>query len=381
MATYEGKWRCVRCSTANLGRYLNCQMCGVKRGDDIEFFLEDDASAINSAELLHQANAGADWICRYCDGNNRAFSSQCSSCGSLRSDKDKQLIEETRGVNDWSEVSQKAVRNAERQQNFQEAFQQTQSKKSFFSSRLFKFVLLGAGGLMAVFIAIFAGLVYLTTLTYPAEVEVTGLEWTRTITVEEYKTVTENAWEGELPPNARVQSSERAVHHTERVADGTRTVPETYTEQVSDGTETYVCGRTDKKNGYFEDKTCTRTKYKSITKTRNRSETVYKDVPVYRTRYNYQIEKWVTTDEKNTSGTDFNPQWAAVPADKTHRAGKRTENYVLLCKEFGGENKPHKIKLTAENWSKFTSGERLNGKKDFFGFLVELDKIGKVSDK
>jgi hypothetical protein len=377
MATYEGKWRCARCRVANLGRHLNCQTCGVKRGDDTEFFLEDDAAAISDAELLKQANAGADWICRYCDGNNRAFAAQCSSCGSLRSDKDKQLIEETRGVGDWSEAAQKTAKIGANQHNFQ----QTQSKKSFFSSILFKFALFGAGGLMTIFIAIFAGLVYIASLSYATEVEVTGLEWTRTVTVEEYKTVTETAWEGELPPDARVQSSERALHHTERVADGTRTVPETYTEQVSDGTESYVCGRTDKKNGYFEDKHCTRTKYKSVTKTRNRTETVYKDVPVYRTRYNYQIEKWVTFDEKTTSGTDFNPQWAIVQTDKTHREGKRTESYNLLCKELGGENKSHKIKLTPENWSKFASGERLNGKKDFFGFLVELDKVGKVDEK
>jgi hypothetical protein len=377
MANYEGKWRCSRCSMPNLGRNLNCQTCGVKRGDDIEFFLEDDAQAVNDAELLRQANAGADWICRYCDGNNRSFAAQCSSCGSLRSAKDKQLIEETRGVYDWSEAARKAAKNAAHQRNFQE----TQSKKSFFSSRFLKFALFGAGCLTAVFIAIFAGLVYIASLSYPTEVKVTGLEWTRTVAVEEYKTVTETAWEGEVPSGARVQSSERAVHHTEKVTDGTRTVPETYTEQVADGSESYVCGRTDKKNGYFEDKYCTRTKYKSVTRTRNKTETVYKDVPVYRTRYNYQIEKWVTIDEKATSGTDFNPQWAVVQIDKTHREGKRTESYNLIYKELSGDNKPHKIKLSAENWSKFTNGERLNGKKDFFGFLVELDKIGKVSDK
>jgi hypothetical protein len=381
MATYEGKWRCARCSTANLGRHLNCQTCGVKRAEDVEFFLEDEAQAISDAELLRQANAGADWICRYCGGNNRAFAAQCSSCGSVRTDEDKQLIEETRGVGDWSEAAQTAARNAARQQSFQQSFQQTQSKKSFFSSRLFKFALLGASGLAVIFVALFAGLLYIASLSYATEVEVTGLEWTRTVAAEEYKTVTETAWEGELPPDARVQSSERALHHTEKVADGTRSVPETYTEQVSDGTETYNCGRTSKKNGYFEDKTCTRTKYKSVTRTRNRTETVYKDVPVYRTRYNYQIEKWVTVDEKTTSGTDFNPQWAAVPTDKTHRAGKRTENYVLLCKELGGANKPHKIELTAENWSNFINGERLSGKKDIFGLLVELDKIGKITEK
>jgi len=338
----------------------------------VEFFLEDDAATVSNANLLKQANAGADWICRYCSGNNRAFDTQCSSCGSMRSDKDKQLVEETRGVNDWSEHAQKAARIVPPSQNFQES----QPKKSFFSSRLFKFGLLGLGGLTAMFVALLGILVYISTLTYPAEVEVTNLEWTRTIALEEYKTVTETAWEGEVPPNARVQSQTRAVHHTDKVADGTRSVPETYTEQVSDGTERYVCGRTSKKNGFFEDKYCTRTKYKTVTKTRNKTETVYKDMPVYKTRYSYSIDKWVAAEEKTTSGTDFNPQWAIVQTDNVHtRTGKRTESYNLLCKELGGDNKLHKIKLTADDWSKFKSGDRLHGKKDFFGDLVSIDEL------
>ncbi len=372
MATYEGKWRCLRCSTVNLGRNLNCLTCGVKRNDDVEFFLEDDAAVVADENLLRQANAGADWICRYCSGNNRARDKQCSSCGSPRSDKDKQLIEETRGVKDWSEQAQKAVRSAAQARNSSPP----PPKKSFFSSRLFKFGLLGFGGLMAMVVALLAVLVYISTLTYPKEIEVTGLEWTRTIALEEYKTVSETAWESEVPPNVRVQSQTRAVHHTDKVPNGTRTVPETYTEEVSDGTERYVCGRKSKKNGFFEDEYCTRTKYKTITKTRNKTETIYKDVPVYKFRYKYLIDKWVTTGEKTTSGTDFNPQWATFHTDNVRtRAGKRTESYNLLCKELGGDNKPHKIKLTADNWSKFKSGERLHGKTDFFGDLVSIDEL------
>ncbi len=372
MATYEGKWRCARCSTANLGRYLNCQTCGVKRDENVEFFLDTDAAVVSDANLLSQANAGADWICPYCGGNNRANQTQCSSCGNLRSDSDKQLIEETRGINDWSEAAQKKNHALNIQPT---QFQQTPPKKSFFSSRLFKFLLLGAGGLFAAFVALFAILVYLSTLTYATEVEVAGLEWTRTIWVEEYKTVNETAWEGEVPPDARIQSQTRAVHHTDKIPDGTRSVPETYSEQVSDGSERYVCGRTDKKNGYFEDKYCTRTKYKTVTKTRNRTETIYRDVPVYKIRYNYAINKWVAAGEKTTSGTDFNPQWATVQTDQARRETKRTETYNLICKELGGDNKSHRIKLTAENWSRFKNGMRLHGKKNFFGTLVSIDEL------
>ena len=173
-----------------------------------------------------------------------------------------------------------------------------------------------------------------------------------------------------------MQSSERALHHTDRVADGTQSVPETYSEQVADGTEKYVCGRINKKNGYFEDKYCTRTKYKTVTKTRNKTETVYKEVAVYKTRHTYLIDKWMAAGEKTTSGSDFNPRWETVSVDniKTREAG-REESYNLICKESGEKNKSHKLKISPESWSKFQNGIMLHGKKDFFGKLISIDEI------
>src|ERR1043165_3171665 len=114
MAIYEGKWRCVRCSSVNRGRDVSCLACGVKRSEDVEFFLDDEVTAVSDQQLLIQANAGADWICLYCGTNCLALQTQCSSCGSLRSDKNRQLVEETRGINDWTEVAQKAAHS----QNF-----------------------------------------------------------------------------------------------------------------------------------------------------------------------------------------------------------------------------------------------------------------------
>jgi hypothetical protein len=367
MATYEGKWRCPRCANANLGRFLNCQTCGSKRDDNVRFFLDEDNSVVTDESLLRQARAGADWVCQYCAGNNRAFDQNCTSCGAARTAENKQLQEETRGANDWTEAMQRA------------AFLNSQNqppKKSFFANRLLKIALLCTGAFAGLFVFLFAALVYISTLEYSRELEVVGLEWQRTIKIEEYKTVRETAWEGEVPDEARIQSKETAQHHTDRVPNGTRQVPESYTERVADGTERYVCGRKNKKNGYFEDEYCTRTKYKEVTKTRNRTETVYKDVPVYRTRYTYLIDKWVAAGEKTTAGNDFDPQWATVQIDNVRtREGGREESYNLLCKELGGDNKLYKYKVEADAWSRFQNGMRLHGKTDFFGELISIDEL------
>jgi len=370
MATYEGKWRCLRCASVNLGRNVGCLTCGVKRSEDVEFFLDDDAPELSDENLLKQASAGADWICLYCGSNCRASENKCSGCGSWRSEGNKQLAEETRETGDWSEAAQKA-QNAQMPAPIQ-------PPKPFFSRRLVKFGLLGIGAFGFIFVALFALLIFISTRTYAVEVEVTNLEWNRSISIEEYKTVTETAWEGEVPPNARVQSNERALHHTDKVPDGTRTVSETYSDQVSDGSERYVCGRINKKNGYFEDKYCTRTKYKTVTKTRNKTETIYRDVPVYKTRFTYLIDKWIAVDEKTTSGKDFDPKWANVEIDniKTRETGRK-ENYNLICKELGGDNKLHKMEIATDKWNLFQSAQRLKGELDAFGRLISLDGFSK----
>jgi hypothetical protein len=46
-----------------------------------------------------------------------------------------------------------------------------------------------------------------------------------------------------------------------------------------------------------------------------------------------------------------------------------------MCKELGGKNKLHKIKLTGENWSKFQNGQHLHGKTNFFGKLISIDEL------
>lgn len=372
MASYEGKWRCVRCSTVNPGRNLSCLACGVKRSDDVQFFLDDDAAVLTDEVLLNQANAGANWICQYCDGGNAANNERCSSCGNARSLGDKQLDEETRDINAWSETAQ-ANYSAIQPRTV------TSPPKSSLFKRLLLFGLIGTG-LFAVFgIAIFALLIFIGTREYPVEIEVSGLEWERIISLEEYRTVTETGWEGEIPANARIQSNERAIHHTDQIPSGTRSVPETYTEEVSDGTERYVCGRINKKNGYFEDKYCTRTKYKTVTKSRTRTETIYKSVPVYKTRFTYLVDKWVSSGEKKTSGVDFNPQWATFEVDniRTREAG-RMENYNLICKELGGENKPHKMKLPPQDLPKIQNGLRLHGKLDFANRLISIDEFPNI---
>ncbi len=111
-------------------------------------------------------------------------------------------------------------------------------------------------------------------------------------------------------------------------------------------------------------------------KTRTRTETVYRDVPVLRTRYNYSIDNWVAAGEKTTAGKDFNPVWATIPIDnvRTRETG-RTEIYTLIVQNQSGEQKTLRYKLTADNWRQFQNGMNLHGKLGFFGNLISIDEL------
>lgn len=77
MVVREGKWRCPYCSVVNRGAELACKGCGATRDKDVQFFLEDEAPEVTDAELLGRADAGADWLCQFCQTSNRPGQAHC----------------------------------------------------------------------------------------------------------------------------------------------------------------------------------------------------------------------------------------------------------------------------------------------------------------
>ncbi|MFN7131881.1 MAG: hypothetical protein ACK4N5_07355, partial [Myxococcales bacterium] len=229
MAIREGKWDCPQCGhRANRGGEVKCQACGKVRGDEVSFYLEDDAAEVTDEAALARANAGADWICEFCSATTPAAQKACRSCGAPRTGK----------------------RRAERE--LRDAPPPPQKKKT---GGRWKWALAA--------LAVIGSCVWVCT---PKEQAATleAVSWERTVEVERFATVVEQGWRDELPAGARVLSSERRKSHDQQVQTGTRTVSKTVSEQVKVGTKKVKVGTRDKGNGYFED--------------------LYEDEPVYETR-------------------------------------------------------------------------------------------------
>jgi hypothetical protein len=226
------------------------------------------------------------------------------------------------------------------------------------------------------------------------DLKMTALEWKRTVYIEEYRLEDHEDWDDQVPGDAKILSKKQGVRsyrqipvgkrtvqesYTERVQDGT----ESYTERVSDGTERYKCGVINKKNGFFEDRYCTRFKYKtvtktrpryrSVTKTRPREEVIYDSVPVFGTLVSYRVWRWSETGQAASQGSDFEPVWGLVEEDDTHRAGRKTEDYVLVLVDTADPGKVFRWPLKPDQINRCSINTVVAGKIDSSGRLISLE--------
>jgi hypothetical protein len=339
MAIREGAWDCPHCGRKkNRGPDKFCGGCGAPRGEDVRFYLPDDAREVTDAAELARAQAGPDWICPYCEGDNPAANTFCSGCGAPRDGAAVRLVVEHRDAPvpppPGPPPPQPVVSSG--------------SGKA--GGVLKKGCGIGCLGLLLVFgLLWFLGRPRETTLT--AE----GFSWERTVQVEALRAVTEEAWEDSVPAGARVLSRSRQVHHTNRVQIGTERRTRTVTEQVQVGTERVKVGTRDLGNGYFEDIYEDRPVYEDRSHEESYDEPVYREDPVYAVKVRYEIDKWQAAREERDAGQDRAPRWPDAPLADNERQGGRKEAYEVRFRDEKG--KPCVYKTTDEaEWRRFEPG-------------------------
>jgi hypothetical protein len=199
---------------------------------------------------------------------------------------------------------------------------------------------------------------YLALRRYDVTATIAGFDWNRTIHVDEYRTVREGDWSA--PAGARNISTQRKIHHYDRVLDHY----ESKTRQVSAGSESYDCGRTDNGDGTFTDRTCSRTVYR----TESYQEPVYRDEPVYRTWYDYDIDKWIPARQVNSandSRTDPTPFWNELTLKCANavqlgceRENRREEHYFVTFKwQDGEETRTFRYEDSRGDWDQYDQGQ------------------------
>jgi hypothetical protein len=353
MNVYVGRWDCNYCGhLGNLGPHTHCEQCGSARPPDVVFYLPRGIDTrVTDDDALAEAKAGANWVCAFCNNSNHSTYKACTSCGALKDD--------AKGTLTVREFDEAAVPRSSRPEKPLAQPEKPKSKGKFWKTI----------GIFALLAAAFWGL---SLIDATFEATITDVGWERSIETETYKLVTEEDWD--VPEGGQKLRSFEAVHHYDRRVVGYETKTRTVQEAV--GTEQYVCGKRDLGNGYFEDQYCSRTIY------RDRQETyedpIYKDFPIYKTKYEYKIYRWIPSETYTSEGKDKRPRWAVVPATVTkqpdlYRIASKTEAYFFTVKD-EKKGKVYDYEADFEYWNeKILRGKTLKAKRSLiFGYYKGL---------
>jgi hypothetical protein len=329
MAIREGRWDCTSCGAAgNLGRTINCPSCGLPRLDGTRFYLPEDAPEITDAAHLAQARAGADWVCEHCGASARAAQEDCPGCGAPRGSSGTQEVHDY----DLGDIPRDGKERRARPAAAQPVAARPKSP--------------WRGRVVLVALALL-GWWFFRSQEIGATVD--GKQWNRTLEVQAYRTLRESGFE--LPEGGRTIRSYRAIREYRQVLDHYVTRERQVSEQVQTGTRTYTCGSRDLGNGNFEDRTCTEPTYETRSRTETYQDPVYRQEPVYGTKYDYDIERWVRDTVLAESGRAAQPselgepKWPVTRLRERQREGERTEKYVLHYKGDNDKEYQHEVPL------------------------------------
>ncbi len=325
MAIREGKWKCEFCSAENLGRDMKCSSCGAVRGENVEFYLDDEAAEVTDENLVNMAEAGADWHCDYCGTDNRAGVNSCRQCGAPREGMKSREESVTGGGNHPAQQNSRS--------DSSRGTSDGPVKKKAPVAVIAAVILVLIIGIAAFFI--FGGREDVLVLD--------GGEWTRTIGVERQEWVEYTAWQDDVPSGASVMERWREQRGTEKVQIGT--------EKVKVGTK-------DKGNGFFEDV--------------YEEKPVYREDPVYDIKVRYEVIEWKQYRSVEASGSlSEKAQWPDPELTYSDREGHRYEQAVLYFHSTDSEQEGKVFtydKLTADEMSEFAAGGEYHA--EVFGTTV-----------
>ncbi len=356
----EGYWNCPNCEAKNRGAKQKCEACGAVRGENVQFHCDDDAEAITDEAELAKAKAGPDWVCQFCGNTSPSASSNCTGCGSARDSGKKRAVKDI-------PAAEVAAKKGPEQPKAPAKPMPTAFK-------------IGCG--IIVLLLLIVSL--LSCRETSEKIEIVDNQWSRVIERAEYKTVEESKWENEVPQAAVRLSSNREIHHYDKVPDGFEEVEETYTEKVKVGEEKVKDGKKDLGNGRFEIKYKMVPKYKNEERTRRVRREKFREKPVYAEKITYNIDRWIDIDPVELKGGQDEPKWpeAGVIKNTPPSIGDisekaRKETYSVKVKKLSDSKefevaKMRDKELTYEQFMKLRKGTKWEAIFSGLGDLREI---------
>lgn len=368
----RGYWSCPYCNKTDIDGLIDeCPGCGRRKPENIRYYMKGvtpgkkysksmvSANDVLNDDELEKANISRaecdgnhkDWVCNYCNSLNNWSDGTCRSCGSPKSEADKEY-----GMNPIQSKQNANIREENINNNKEDDMQTTYPNSSFFTKYRDNIIL---SCIIAFFVILFTALFF----PYNKTVTVTGFSWERNIYLEEYKTVKESDWS--VPTGGRIYDSKREIRSYKQVLDHYETKTRQVSERVLDHYETEY-SYSDNGNGTFTEHTSQRPVYRTEYHTETYQDPVYRSEPVYDTKYYYEIERWINTEkEYPSSGKDHNPYWneAYLPLKENFRDTNRYSKYEVFYDNDTEEEK------TYDEWAEMNIGDELIQKRCLLGIV------------
>jgi len=373
----EGFWDCKYCNTKGIhGGIRECPKCGKAQDKNTVFYLDKNNLSYVPEEKAIHISRNPDWLCEYCGQLNSDNDYTCISCGASKTSQNlnyfenhKKKEEENRqkllrekqyeesNSSDYSINSSDDISTTDDNCSNEENF----SIKNFFSLHMYPI-------LITFFSLLFiSGFIFLL-IPKDQTITVEEMSWERSIDIERYQTVDESGWS--LPVGARLHYSQEEYSHTEQVLDHYETKTRQVSKERISGYEEYVSGYRDLGNGYFEEITSSRPIYETYYETETYEEPVYRNEDIYRTKYYYEIDKWLYERSIKTNETNKNPYWGEVNLNSDERISSEREHYSILG--INTKGKEQYISLSYEDWNSLEIGQTVKLKISLgYGTIVE----------
>lgn len=351
----EGLWDCPYCEAKRIGGLTkHCPECGHPQDKDTQFYMGEKKHYLTDEEI-DAIGTEPDWVCDYCQSLNNTKYIYCSNCGAPReketkdyfSNKEKSDSKKNSPVNhtQTNDSIESQSESDTPKSNVKPTINNSESPVNHKQSNIRK--LLCIFGALFATISIILGLFALFSPKY-VDATVSAMNWERNIDIEEYRTVKENDWT--LPSGGRLLYTQSEIRSYNTVLDHYETKTRTVTEQVLDGydTNTYY---TDNGNGTFTEHTSQTPRYRTETKLETYQEPVYRQDPVYDTKYYYEIERWKYERTETSSGTNDTPYWVNCKLNDKERIAKKKATYTI---SFMDENdKTHQYRCDYDEYKQY----------------------------
>ena len=393
-------WKCNSCDSIIRGDSRTCPNCGTPIPNNVKYMMPDNPTIVAAMKAgtiltgdkkIHTDEKGIqseivetkdernlpNWKCHYCGYQNFAEDTSCRGCGvaksndtyyekiSVKSDEDEGSYEDERSYdNDFTEIVDEYDEPVkEEPTKISTPYTPKPKQKISIWKNIVDFLAHIDG---RVYLAVFALLFFVPFFIWlftpvQRESRVTSFSWERSIDVETYTLCHEDGWS--VPAGAVVTDEREEIHHYDQVLDHYETKSKQVSERVLVGYDTEY---RDLGNGQAE--VVQTPVYETQYHTEYYEEPVYKSVPVYKTKYYYDIGRWKYSTSLRTSGFDQNAYWydTSYPTSVTNpnygdiRQGDRHETYRVNLINYNDEKST--ITYNYNDWMSLQVGDILRYK-------------------